>query len=80
MCDEPLLSPEPFEVSKTRLEYADISWEGFKLVPAMTIDKETANELLKMLEHTHISYKNERIHELIKRMWVFVGKVNGRVK
>lgn len=39
----------------------------------ITINKETANELLEVLSHQFIDYDKIRVHELIKRMWEFVG-------
>jgi hypothetical protein len=42
-------------------------------IKTIEIDQETANELLKVLNHQFIDYEKTKVHDLIKRMWEFVG-------
>lgn len=39
----------------------------------LEIDRETAHELLRVLDHQYVNPEYEKVHDLIKRMWVFVG-------
>lgn len=41
--------------------------------PVIAIDRETAEELLKVLSHDYIAHKYTRVHNLIKRCWELTG-------
>lgn len=39
------------------------------------MNKKTAHQLLKVLEHQFIDYEYKEVHDLIKRMWAFVSLI-----
>jgi len=73
MCDDPIINPEPYEISKARIE-ADSLWHGFNRKIKLT--EQECKDLVKFIyDMGFLSHEfHEPIHQLFHKIEKFLDE------